>query len=112
MVLVLGGGRGSDQGRIDDGASGELHAVGQQHLAYLGKQRVADLVLFEQVTELQQDRRTRHPPKVDSADVAKCGDVVKRVFTGFVGKVEPVGHEVHAQHPLQAHGGRPLPAFG
>ena len=105
LLLVLGRRRCRDQRGIDDGAPGELHAVGQQQLAHLGEQRRADLVLLQQVAEVEQRGGIGHAlaPQVDAAEIAKGSDVVERVLAGFIAQVEPVGHQVHAQHALQPH---------
>lgn len=54
LVLILDRGWRRDQRGIDDRATRELHAVGQQQLADLGEQGFAQLVRLQQAAEVKQ----------------------------------------------------------
>ena len=113
LLLVLGRGRCGDQRGIDNRAARQLHAVGQQQFAHFGEQRRTQLVLFHQVTKVEQGRRIGRPfaAKIEPAEVSKHGHVVERIFAGFVAQVEPIGHAVHPQHPLHTHRRAPIPGL-
>jgi hypothetical protein len=65
-----------------------------KQLAYLGKHRNVQIVLFEQMSEVHQGRGIVDSltPQVESAKITKCGDVIQRLFIGRVGQVGPVGN--------------------
>ena len=110
---VLGRGRGCDQRRIDNRATRELHAVGQQQLADLGKQHRANPVLLQQVAEIEQRGGIGHSltAQVNSTEITERSDIVERVFAGLIAQVEPDGNAVHPQHPLHASGRATAPGF-
>jgi hypothetical protein len=62
----------------------------------------AQVMRFEQVTEFEQGRRIRYSrlPQVHPAELPEQGNIVQRLFAGFVRQIEPVRQEIHAQHPL------------
>ena len=57
LVFVLGRAGRGDGGGVHDGATGELEAALEQQSSDLGKHRQADLMFFQQVTEVQQCER-------------------------------------------------------
>ncbi len=74
----------------------------QERMLDLGEQRRAQMVLFHQVTKVEQGRRIRCPfaAQIEPAEVSKHGHVVEgvqtriQIFAGFVAQVESVGHAV------------------
>ena len=60
LVFVLGRGRCRNQGRINYRATRELHSIRHEQLADLGKQGSAQMMRFEQVTEIEQGRGIGH----------------------------------------------------
>ena len=80
----------------------------------LFEQAAAQLVLFQQVAEAAHRRLVgdRLAPQVDVDEATHRQRVVEGLLERQVRQVEPVLEKVDAQHPLQADGGRPLPAFG
>jgi hypothetical protein len=71
-------------------------------------------VLLEQAAEFQQGGGVRHAfaSQVDAHEAAQCRAVEQRVFAGLVCEVEPVLHEVHAQHALQPDGRASVAGLG
>ncbi|SDE51725.1 hypothetical protein SAMN05444679_12436 [Variovorax sp. CF079] len=55
--------------------------------------------------EVQQRRAVGHAlsAQINAHEAAQCRAVQQRLFTSLIGQVEPVLHEVHPQHALQAH---------
>lgn len=104
FLFILGRGRDSDQRGIDNRAAGDLDTIGLKQCPHLGEHLLAEVVFFEQVSEFQQGRgiRDAFPAQIETAEFPEHRDVVHGVFSGFIGQVEPVGHPVHAQHPLQS----------
>src|SRR4029450_13746342 len=51
LLLILRRGRGGNQRGIHDRSPAQLHPVGQQQLAYPGKQGLSDVLLLAQATE-------------------------------------------------------------
>jgi hypothetical protein len=105
LILVLGRGRRGDDGGVDDGAAGHLHALRFQVLVYLFEQLLAQMMLLQQVPEAQDGGLVRRglASQVDADEAAHGGRVVDRFFRRRVGEVEPLLQEVDAQHALQAH---------
>lgn len=83
--------------------------MGLQHLADLGKQRLPQLVHLEQAAKLQQHGGVRHAfaSQINTHEAAQCRAVGQCIFARSIGQLEPVLHEVHAQHALQAGLGPP-----
>lgn len=110
MLGVLGRTGRTDDGGVHDGSGAHLQASSLQHLADRGEQLFAQLVLLEQAPELQQRGAIGHTlaAQVDAHEAAQCGAVEQRLFAGLIGQVEPVLHEVHAQHALESHGRAPV----
>ena len=113
-ALVLGGGRGSDDGRIHHGAFSHLDSAFAQHKVDFFEDSFAEVVTVEQMSEIEHGRFIRHPVvgEVDAGEIAHRLAVVERVFDGFVAKVIPALQEMDAQHLLQADGRRSALAFG
>ncbi len=105
LVLVLRGTGRADDRRVHDGARTDLQAPGLQHLAHLGEQRLAELVRLQQASELQQRRGIRYAfaSQVDAHEPSQGRAIEQCVLARGVGQVEPLLHEVHAQHALQSH---------
>jgi hypothetical protein len=65
------------------------------------------LVRLQQAAELQQRRGVRHAlalaAQVDADETPQRRAIEQRVLARGIGQVEPLLHEVHAQHALQAH---------
>jgi hypothetical protein len=59
----------------------------------------------EHTAELQKRCRIRHPlaAKVAAHEATQRRAVQQRVFAGPIGQVEPVLHQIHPKHALQAH---------
>jgi hypothetical protein len=100
---VLGRRRCRDDGGVHDSAGANLQALVLQHLPDLGEQRRAQLVLLQQAPELQQRGAVGHPltPQVNPHEAPQRHAVEQRFLASFVSQIEPVLHEVHAQHALQ-----------
>src|ERR1039458_7297748 len=66
---------------------------------------LANCLGVQQMTKAQQRGRIGHAlsPQIDTTEFAKSGDVVQGVLASLIGQVEPVGDQVHAQHPLKPH---------
>lgn len=92
LVLALHRRGCGNQRSIHNRTARELHTVDQQQLSYLGKQRRAQLVRFQQVPKVEQGHRIGHPlpPKNDPAELPEHGNIVERIVAGFVAQVEPV----------------------
>jgi len=60
LRLVLGRGRRSDDGRIDDRALAHQQAALLQHRPDLVEQHFGQVVLLQPMAEVQQGRRVRH----------------------------------------------------
>ena len=75
LVLALHRRGCGNQRSIHNRTAQELHTVDQQQLPYLGKQRRAQLVRFQQVPKIEQGRRIGHPlpPKIDPAELPEHG---------------------------------------
>lgn len=101
---VLGRRRGVDDRRIDDGARADFHPVRLQMPADLLEQLLAQVMGFQQVTELADGGLVRgaFPTQVDADEVAHRQRVVEGFLDRRVGEVEPVLEKVDAQHALQA----------
>lgn len=56
-------------------------------------------------TKLQQRRAIGYAlsTQVNAHEAPQCRAVQQYLFAGLIGQIEPVLHEVHAQHALQAH---------
>ena len=113
LVLVLCGRRRCNQGGVNDRATRQLHAISHQQLANPGKHGCPDLMALQQVTELQQGGGIGHSfsPKIYAAELTKCRNVVQRILTRLVSKVEPVGKNMRSIRSKPT-GGRPLPRLG
>ena len=96
----------SDDGGVHNRAGAQLQPPGLQRLADRGKKLLAELVLLQQPPKPQQRRAVGHAlsSQVDAHEAAQRGAVEQRFLTRLVGQVEPVLHEVHAQHALQPNG--------
>ena len=74
LLGVLGRTGRTDDRRVHDRACAHLQAAGLQHLAHLGEQGFAQLVILQPAAKLQQRRRVGHPltPQVDAHKAAQC----------------------------------------
>lgn len=73
LFRVLRRRRCSNQRGVHDRAAGQPHAVGQEQLTHLGKQRIADLVFFHDMAKHAQRRTVRYAlySQVDPAEQAE-----------------------------------------
>ena len=99
---VLGRGRRGDDGRIHDRAALEQQPLLLKQRADLSKDALSQVVLFQKVAKAQDRRLIRNvvPEQLNAGKTAHRLDVVERVFGLRVRQVEPVLHEVDAQHLL------------
>ena len=69
---------------------------------------------FQQAAKLQQRRRVGDAflAQVDADESTQRRAVEQCVLARRVGEIEPLLHEVHAQHPLQAHRRAPVARLG
>jgi hypothetical protein len=113
-VLVLGGGRGGDEGGIDQRAFAHRQATGGQVGVDGAKEALAKVVGFEQVAEFQQRRGVGHAlgREVDAGEVPHGLAVVDGVFERFVGQAIPLLEEIHPQDALQPNGRAAALALG
>jgi len=114
LVGVLGRTGGADQRGVHDGSGAHLQALGFQLLVHLQKQTRAKIVGFQQTTELQQRSGIGYTPtaKINSHEPPQRGAVQQGFLAGLIGKIEPVLHEIHPQHPFQSHRGAALAGLG
>ena len=72
------------------------------------------VVLLEQVAELAHRGLIGHglAPQVDAHKLAHRDRLVEGLLHGRIGQVEPLLHEVHAQHALQPHRRAPVARLG
>ena len=94
-------------GRADDGCIHDRSRLEQQPLffqqrAHLGEYLLGQLVLFQQMPKVKDGGliRDRVLGQLNAGKAAHRLDVVERVFGLRIGQVEPLLHEVHAQHAL------------
>jgi hypothetical protein len=114
LVRILRRAGRTDDRCVHDRAGAQLQPSGLQHLADGGEQLLAQIVVLQQAAKLQQRGAVGHAlaPQIDTHEAAQRGAVQQRFFAGLVGQVEPVLHEVHAQHALQPHGRAPVARLG
>ena len=101
LVLVLRRGRRLDDRRIHHRTLAQQQsALGQMPVDLL-EDRLGQLVLLEQATELQQRRRIRHrlARQIDPDESAHGLAVVDRVLEPLIGQTEPLLQAIHAKHP-------------
>ncbi|REG58721.1 hypothetical protein B0G80_1402 [Paraburkholderia sp. BL6669N2] len=103
LVRILCGTGRTDDGGIHNRAGAYLQSAPLQYLADPGEQLLAELVALQQPAKLQQRRAIGNAfaPQVNPNESPQCGAVQQRFLAGFIRKVEPVLHKVHAQHALQ-----------
>lgn len=103
LLLILGRTRRPDDGGIHDRAALELHAARLKHPADFGKQLLAQFVGFEKTTKLQQCGGVRDgfTAQFDPRKATQASAIVKRLFAGEIGEVEPVLDEMDTHHALQ-----------
>lgn len=114
-ATVLRRTRRADDRGIHDRARAHLQPSRLQHLAHRGKQLLAQIVPLQQAPELQKGRAIGHAltAQVDAHhEAVQRRAVQQRFLTGLIGQIEPVLHEVHAQHALQPHGQAPVARLG
>jgi hypothetical protein len=70
--------------------------------------------LLQDTAEVQQRRAVRHAlaSQVDANEAPQSRAVQQRFLAGLIGQIEPVLHEVHAQHALQPNGRAPVAGLG
>jgi len=90
----------------------------------LGRERVSDattLLKFRRLLEKHQlgeqlfatvGQVLRARGLKDAYEAAQCGAVEQRILAGFIGEIEPVLHEVHAQHALEPDGRSAIAGLG
>ena len=103
LVLILGRGRGIDDGGIDDGAGRYLQSFGLQMPSNFLEQTFAQLMLFEQMAEFAYGGfiRCTFPTQIDTDELAHGQGVIESFFHRRIGKVEPVLEKVDTQHTLK-----------
>ena len=103
LLLVLGRGRRSDDGRINDCALPHQQAALLQHRRYFGEQRLAQFVLLQPMAEVQNCRLLRDPRhrQINAGKAAQGLAVIERILHRPVGQPIPLLQEVDPQHPLQ-----------
>jgi len=103
LVLVLGRTGRIDNRRIHDGTGVHLHAVFLQVFTDQGKQPIAQIVRFKQMTELADRGLIRHgfPTQVDTHEAPHGSRIVQCFFHRRIGQVEPVLQEMNAEHTFQ-----------
>lgn len=104
LRFVLGrGGSMNDRG-VHHGATLEQQALLFQGVVDRIHDRRGQLVLLQQAAELQDRRLVRHRfvEQVQPGKRPHARHVVQRVFHAGIGEVEPLLHEIDAQHGLQA----------
>ena len=97
---VLGRGRRSDDGGIDDRPAPHDPSLTLEDLGLRREQLLPDLVGFEQVSEVEQRGRVRDllDREVQVHEPPHRIGVVDRVLDSLVGEVEPDLEQVHPQH--------------
>src|SRR5215472_7205209 len=95
-------GRRIDDRRIDNRAGGLLQSLRRQMPLYLVEQPPAQILRLEQVAESTHRGLIRHrlAAEVDADKTPHRLRIVKRLFDRRVRQIEPVLHEIDAQHPL------------
>jgi len=103
FALVLGRGRGGNDGRIDDRALAHQQTAFLQHRPDLIEQYFGQFVLLQPMAEVQHRRRLRNRRyrQVDAGKAPQGLAVVQRVLQSFVGQPVPLLQKVQPQHPLQ-----------
>lgn len=103
LILVLRRRRGADDGRVDNGPTADLDAVGFQVLEYVLEQGGAEILALQQVTEAANRRligRALHA-QVDADEATHRNRIVQRVFRRGIRQIEPLLKEVDSEHHLQ-----------
>src|ERR1019366_2393133 len=103
---VLGRTRSVNDGRIDDGAGGNLDAAALQVKVDRLQHGSAQLVLFEKVAEFADGGFVGHRlvAKINLSEAAHQRRVVQRFLPRRVGEAEPLLKKVNSQHALDTHG--------
>ena len=98
---ILGRWRRRDDRGVHNRARLEQQLLLLQQLADLGEQLRGQLMLLQQVAKSQDSRLVRHQihRQVNARKPAHRLAVVERIFHRRIGQVEPLLHEVDAQHP-------------
>jgi len=104
FVLVVGRAGCIDDGRIHNRASVNYQPVFLKIAVDLYKQLIAQIMRFEQMSELA-DRglvRCGFTPMVDADEAPHGARVIQGFFHRRIGQIEPVLQKVDAQHAFQA----------
>ena len=103
-LFVLGRACGIDDGGIHNRATADLQAVLLQIVLDQYEQLLAELVRFQQMTELSDRGLTPHrlPAQIDTDEAPHRRRVVQALLGRRVGQVEPVLQKVNPEHPLDA----------
>jgi hypothetical protein len=102
-VLVLRRARRTDDRCVHNRAFGDLNAASMQMVVHCRQQHLAELVPFQQVTELAHRGLVRRAfdAQINADETAHRDRVVQRLFNRGVRQVKPQLQEVDPQHPLQ-----------
>ena len=94
-----------NNGRIDNGAGGDLDATVLQMKVDRLQHGSAKVVLFEKVAELADGSFVgyRFVAKIDPGEAPHQRRVVQRFFHRWIGEVEPLLKKVDSQHTLDTH---------
>lgn len=105
LVFVLGAGRGVDDGGVNDGATLEDQTLFTQVGIDLGKQRIRQLVGFEQTVEVEDGGFVQDfvIDQLQTGITPQGGDVIPGFHHSWVRVAEPVLQHVDPQ----GHGQRP-----
>lgn len=100
MISVLCGAGGLDDGSIHDGSPLHHESCRGQAICHILKDLPAYIVLFEQMTELQQGGGIRHLllAEIKAQELLHGIAVINGVLYSLIRQVEPSLHQVHAEH--------------
>ena len=114
LGLVLGGRRRGDQRGVHHGSFPQQQAACGEVGVDGGKEALAQIMRFEEMTKLQQRGGIGHALglEIDAGETLQGLTVVKGVFQRFIGQPIPLLKEIDAQQALQSDGWTAAFTFG
>ena len=99
--LVLGGTRGRNDGGIDNATFAQHQAIFLQVFVHLFEQYLAEAVLLQKMTKLEDRGFVRQSVQLQTGELAHGFDLVQRVFHGRITEVVEQLHAVDTEHRRQ-----------
>jgi len=107
LIFIFGGARSVYNSGINDGTRTDLQPVLRKVLADENEKLFAEIMGLKNVTELAYCRLigSGFPAKVDTGKVTHGAGIVKGFLHRRVGEVEPMLHEMDAEHTFKTNRG-------